>query len=440
MHEDLAEKVAKLPRSPGIYMFMDGKKQIIYVGKAKVLRDRVRSYFGSDVAAGSKTRRLIQSIRDLKYIEVMSEFEALILEAEMIKKHMPRYNINLKDDRSYLYIVVRREEFEVGILPKIFLERRQSLKPDDLYFGPFTQSESARRVLGTIRKVFPFRDCSPSKFGRYRRLKRPCLYGHLGLCSAPCTGAVTSVQYRKDVRKIVAVLSGGQRGFTRRLEASMNKASQIQDFERAKYYRDLLRKFQYLNDSFSAPQSYMDNPYLIEDILNRALDDLLSAIPFLKKIPDRIECFDVSDISGDFGAGAMVVAIKGRLANGEYRRFKIRSVKKPDDYEMMREVLRRRFAREKRRDKRWELPDLLVIDGGRGHVSAAHDVLQELGVCVPVIGLAKRLESVVYKGGKGYIEIKLNRSNEGLKLLQRLRDEAHRFSRRYHHLLRSGSI
>ena len=445
MHSSqLIEKVNTLPKRPGIYMFKNEGGKVIYVGKAIRLQDRVKSYFVIHIDTSSKTAALVRQITDLDFIEVETELEALILEASLIKKHNPKYNVALKDDKSTLHIVIRNEKVKINSkstkLPKIIAARTTEILPGDKAYGPYLHGNVAKYLLRTLRRMFPFRDCSTTKFQKYHSLSSPCFYGHVGLCSAPCTTAISVSDYKKQIQQLKKLLEGESPRLTGSLEREMKRLSKEMKYEEAAQKRDLLSKINYVTRNFRDPEEYMDNPYLVEDLVSQSLDELVANIPALKKLPARIECYDISNLFGKDATGSMVVATDGRVDKSEYRRFRIRFKETPDDFEMIREVLRRRFKREKLENKnvkRWGRPDLLVIDGGKGQVSAAAEVLGELGLNIPVIGLAKRLETIVLPD---FSEVSLAKDNAGLKLLQRLRDEAHRFAKKYHMQLRLRKI
>ena len=432
--QELKIRIQSLPLNPGIYKFLDKKGIVIYVGKAKSLRNRVRSYFQDNLEVGSKTYALVNRISEVDFIEVLSEFEALILEAELIKKLRPKYNISLKDDKSFLYIVIRSEKLLINDrtagVPRILTARKTDLEEKDVVFGPYPDGSTAKYIVKTIRKIIPFRDCSSSKYARYQKLGRPCLYGHLGLCSAPCTANISLEGYREDIKRVKKLLSGKSAQIVNTLKREMEKAAKKEDFEKAANYRDIVQKFDYIRQSFKTAGKYLENPYLVDDIIAKSLDELVKNITIVKSLPSRIECYDISNISGKEAVGSMVVTTDGRINKSEYRRFKIKFKTQPNDFEMMSEVLGRRF------NNNWPKPDLIVLDGGKGQVSAGLDSLREKNINVPVIGLAKRFETIVYKDDGNFIEVNLSKDNEGLKLLQRLRNEAHRFAQKYHHQLR----
>jgi excinuclease ABC subunit C len=435
----LQEKISKVPMVPGVYKYLDSEGKVIYVGKAKNLRNRVKSYFRLNFDKDTKTQALVDNIYDLEYIEVSSELEALILEEKLVKKFQPKYNILLKDDKSFLYIVIRdnlvRISHEEKNFPVVFPARKTDLKKDDLYFGPYPRAEVARFVLRSLRKIIPYRDCSISKFRTYQKLGQGCLYGHLGLCSAPCVGQVHMTHYQKDINKIVKFLDGKFAKIINEVVDEMKEASKKEDFERAAKLRDIVKKFEYLTINTSKIESFVENPLLIEDIISSSLDNLLKYIPILKEYPQRIECYDISNTSGKEATASMTVALDGRLVSSEYRRFKIKLKKTPDDFAMLSEVLERRFKRSLIDDS-WRLPNLIVLDGGKGQLSSGISVAKELGIETAIISIAKREEILYYEKDGEFFEVKLPKQDETLKLIQRLRDEAHRFAKKYHHQLR----
>ena len=350
------------------------------------------------------------------------------------KRYKPKFNISLKDDKSYKYIVIRNERIDGETLPVVTTVRKlKGIRKN--FFGPFPFGGVVNDVLRSIRKVIPFRDCSKSKYLKYKKLKSPCLYGHIGLCSAPCTGFITPKTYRKGILILKRFLSGDSKSFQRSLTKQMIKAAKESRYEEAAKLRDTLKKYEYVTQRFRDASLYIDNPNLSEDIRNEALSEIRINLPIIRDKPSRIECYDISNVSGKNATASMVVATSGRINKSEYRRFRIKLKDQPDDYFMMSEVLNRRFY--PREDvKSWEMPNLILVDGGKGQVTIALNVLKEKNLKIPVVGLAKRNEALVYKKNGVFKELYLDRTNEGLKLLQRLRDEAHRFARVYHHLLR----
>lgn len=439
----LKDKVSDLPMSPGCYIYKDINNHILYVGKAKSLKNRVGSYFSTSIQPGTKTYALVNKIYDFEYILAHSEIEAFVLEAELIKKHKPKYNINLKDDKSYLYIIIRKEKIDDVVIPIVKTARKSDLKKGDISYGPFPDGSTTKYVLKTIRKIFSFRDCSTTKFNSHKKLKRPCLYGDLKLCSAPCVNNDLD-SYNKNIKNIKNFLSGKSKTLINDLNKKMSSASKSQNYEEAAKYRDLIKKFKYITTGFRAAYQYIENPHLLDDIATNSLLELKNNISILTEIPYRIECYDIANLQGKEGVGSMVVATNGHIDKTEYKKFRIKLKNTPDDYFMLREVLTRRLRHEIKDSnlKPWGLPDLLVIDGGKGQVSTIQNVVDELNLKIPVIGLAKRLETIVFKHPvtDEFVEINLKKTNLGLKLLISLRDEAHRFSRRYHHYLRTKKM
>lgn len=432
MPKDFKEFVKTLPQLPGVYIYKDALGEVLYVGKAKNLRSRVGSYFSTKLDSHSKTYALVQRINDVSFISVDNEFDALILEASLIKKYLPKYNIVLKDDKSFLYIVVKK-----AFWPTILTSRKTNLISKDKNFGPFTNSAVAKRMVRILRKIFPYKDCSDNKFTKYAKLGVPCLFGHINLCPAPCVdnSEEAHTQYLHNIKKIEKILSGGSSKVVRDLMGNMKKSSKEKNYEQAVKYRDLLENFNYIRASYREASEYMDNPYLMEDVEKESLEYLKATIPGLTGLPKRIECFDIANISGKQAVGSMVVATDGKIDKDEYKRFKVTLKDTPDDVDMMYDVLHRRFNND------WELPALVVVDGGKPQVGAAVRVLEDMNIssCV-VIGLAKKFETIVYRDGNEFKEISLEKSDPGLKLLIRLRDEAHRFAQSYHHLLRLKSL
>ncbi len=443
MTDSIKQKALELPRVPGCYLFKDAKGVIIYVGKAKNLKNRVGSYFQSGIDPVTKTGALVQRIVNIEYIEAASELEAFILESELIKKYQPKYNIDLKDDKSYLYIVIRNEKLLLKNLPKVLTARKTDLLEGDITFGPYPDGKTTKYIVRAIRRLIPFRDCATTKFSRYVKLKKPCLYGDIGLCAAPCVfnSEKDLSDYKLNINHIKGLLAGETSKVINNIKKQMEEASALEQYEDAAKYRDLLQKFEYIRQHSHSPEEYISNPYLIDDIADQALKELQKQLPHLKKLSAKIECYDIANISGKEAVGSLVCAVSGKIDKRFYRKFQIKLKNKPDDFDMMREVLYRRLNRGIfDTTQKWTLPDLIVVDGGKGQVSAALDIMRELHLSIPVIGLAKKFETIVFFGDEGFVEVFLDKSNSGLKLLISLRDEAHRFAQSYHHLLRKKSV
>jgi len=565
----LHAQLATLPDSPGVYLLRDGRGGLLYVGKAARLKDRVRSYFGAPAGLSPKTRTLVSHVEDLECIVTDSVSEALILENTLIKKHQPRYNVRLKDDKTYPYLKINVNE----PWPQVFITRRLA-RDGARYFGPFTDSGSVRQSMALVKKLFPYRSCTKPITGKD---SRPCLDFHIHRCLGPCIGAATPEEYRSVIDQVILFLEGKQEQVARDLRRRMAQAADALQFERAAYLRDQIRAVervlerqkvisqvkrdedvlayaqegnqccvqvflvrggklfgrehfvlegaqdetpaavmtsfiqQYYADVPNVPPALLlqygvndeadlaawlqerrggrvtlsvpqrgEKRRLVEMVAENArltlqqlharwLADLgktAAALTELQdqldlaQIPLRMECYDISNISGTSAVGSMVVFEEGRPKNAEYRRFRIKGVVGTDDYRMMQEVLRRRFKRAaaeaapavpdgeepaeddgddssgRRTPPKWALPDLVIIDGGRGHLNAVTEVMHELGVHhIPVCSLAKQQEEVFLPHVAE--SVLLPKASQGLYLLQRIRDEAHRFAITYHRQVRS---
>lgn len=406
-------------RKPGVYLFKDKKDRVIYVGKAIDLYHRVASYVNLAHPGSVRQEALVKEIVSVETIVVESELEALILEANLIKKYLPKFNIRLTDDKDYLYIKLTKENF-----PKVITTRKYDLKGSLKYFGPFPSSKTVRETLRALRKVFPW--CS----GKVQNV-RPCFYYHLGLCPGPCVGEITKEEYQKIIKRLVLLLDGKKEKLLADLTKEMEKAAQKEQFEEASRIKKMLDGIAYLTSPNRA-QMYLENPNFLEDQKTLALEQLQKALS-LKEIPHRIEAYDISNMQGRQATGSLVVLTNGEVDKSQYRKFKIKIQDKPNDVAMMREILRRRLNHQE-----WQKPDLLLIDGGRGQVNG---VKLEIGnllasrsekLEIPIYGLAKRMEWLYGENGE---IIKLPKTSPALHLLQKIRDEAHRFALSYHRKL-----
>lgn len=403
---EIADKAASLPSASGVYLMKDSAGIVIYAGKAVDLRKRVRSYFLRRRTV-SKTDFLVEKIADIDYIQTESEAEALLLEASLIKKYQPFYNVSLRDDKTYPYIEVTKEEF-----PRVALVRPREFNKGSVYYGPYTGVALIREALDIIRRIFPFRTCDPFP-------DKECLYYHIGLCGAPCIQKQTRQDYLKTIRRIQLILDGKKDILLRKLTQEMEESSRRRDFERAAGLRDQLRAIGAL---YSGTKDV--NFFKEAEQLKRAFN--------LPDLPKRIETFDISHTMGRQSVGSMVSFFNGRPDKNHYRRFRIKTVDGIDDVRMIAEVVRRRYSRLKAEQRL--LPDLILIDGGKGQLSAACRELKSLDLDIPVVSLAKREEEVFLPGKRN--PVVLPKNSLGLKLLQRCRDEAHRFAVSYHRILR----
>lgn len=403
---------------------------MLYVGKAKNLKARVSSYFSSGHLLEEKTRALVSQVEKIRITVVGSELEALLLEAFYIQKYLPKYNIRLTDNKSYPYVRITMKD----AFPRVLLARHAD-DNSSMYFGPYPNPRELRLVLKTIRRIFPYQSV-------LNHPKRVCLYHHLGLC--PCPPMFASEQdkreYRKNIRGIIAIFQGKSRAVMRSLQKRRDELSREERFEEASVWQKKINALSLITEPHRQPFEYDVNPNLREDIRKREITDLQAALEtqienvnFLK----RLECYDISNISGTLATGSMVVFTDGEKDSSQYRKFKIKKDGQPNDFAMMREMLGRRL-----KHTEWPLPDLFIIDGGKGQVSSAHEVISEMGVDRPIIGLAKREETIVVPHVETdkkltFSEISLSKHAGALQVVMRIRDEAHRFAITYHRHLRS---
>jgi excinuclease ABC subunit C len=551
------ERLSAVPLEPGVYIMRGGKEQVLYVGKSSSLRNRLRSYFSSPASHAGKTADLVRAIRDFEYIVTESEQEALLLENSLIKKHQPRFNVRLKDDKTYPYIKVDlSDEF-----PRVYVTRRTA-NDGARYFGPFASAGSVRKTLDLLNRLFPYRTCTKAITGTDNR---PCLEYHIKRCVAPCTGYASQSEYRDVIEQVLLFLDGNTREVVREIKMAMGEASDSLEFERAAALRDRLRAIERVYEgqkvvgmgrenldaialatahdeawvetffirhgnligrdhfimqgtrdsseaeiigqfvqqfydsasyiprtilvpepiedaqvletwlqqrrdgpvSFATPQRG-DKKRLVEMVSKNAAEGLeqlkiktlsnetlmqqamseLEEQLNLPRTPRRIECYDISHIQGTNVVASMSVFVDGKPANSDYRRFRMKQTQNNDDFASMKEVLTRRFKRlatanearengdEPDAKSFGETPDLVLIDGGKGQLSAVQETMFQLGVIdVPLASLAKREEEIFLPDSPE--PVVLPRNSQALFLVQRARDEAHRFAVTYHRSLRS---
>lgn len=425
----------KIPETPGVYLFKDKKGEVLYVGKAKNLKNRLDSYFVENLLP--KTTQMVLSAKSVSWIKVINEFEAFLLEANLVKKYQPKYNIELKDDKSPLYIGITKDTY-----PRVITLRKPEITSHKLkiknYYGPYLSSTSARTVLRRTRKIFPFSTHLPTS--------RICIYKQIGLCD-PCPSEIQTeanpqkqkelrTKYSKNIRGIKNILNGKTKPIEKQFMQEIQNLAKKEDYEQADKLKKHLQSFKdLLLEKDANIENYLENPNLAEDIKQQELASLKSFIsPYFPNLThlNRIECFDIAHLAGTFPTASMVAFTKGEPNKRYYRHFKIYQNKKRSDTDSMREVITRRI----KHLKDWGKPDLIVIDGGKPQLTAVHDLLEEKNI--PFIGLAKRFETIVLKTQKGFREIRA--TGPTLNILQRMRDEAHRFARRLHKKLISNSI
>jgi len=399
-------KNGSLPPNPGVY-FMYGKGgKLLYVGKATSLRTRVSSYFVRPQDA--RIAKMVTLIRSIDYEETPTAVEALMLEAKLIKKRQPPYNVMEKDDKSFVHLAFTREAFPQPILIRGYELARTPKRRFMKVYGPFSSAASVRAALDTLRRSFPWTTCKPGR-------PRPCFYRHLRLCPGVCTGDVSSQDYKKIIRSLCRFFEGGRTAVAREMREDMKKASKAERFEEAAALRNRLYALDHVRDI---------------SVIKR--DD--AGLEEFIDIFGRIEGYDISNISGQNAVGSMVVFEDGEPRKSEYRIFGIKEVEGPNDVAMMTEVLRRRFARSQGTpEHQWKMPDLVLVDGGVGQLNAAKKVFVEFGLKIPLIGIAKgfdrKQDELVYDKS----DYELSRLVHAFKpLLQRLRDEAHRFAISWH--------
>lgn len=378
----MKEVKKNIPQSPGVYLFKDKKGKEIYVGRAGNLKRRVKSYFKNPVP---KIKKMVEEAFSVDFIETETVIEALILEAKLIKKLQPFYNIKDKDDRSFLYVAFSNDYF-----PRVLLLREKESKKFKEVFGPFTSSSSIYRALRIIRKIFPYSI-------HEKELKKPCFDYQIGLCPGTCINAISRKDYLKNIRNIREFFKGNKRKIIRELKKEMEHYSKSLQFEKAEQAKRKMNALLHIRDTA-----------------------LISAEPaFEEKKKERWEGYDISNISGDYAVGSMTVFIDGRPEKKEYRIFKIRTVKKINDTAMLREVIERRFK------NNWAFPDLILVDGGKAQKNAVEKSLATLNINIPVVGIAKGKE-------RKKNEFIGNFPEDKAKALIFLRDEAHRFALKHH--------
>ncbi len=399
MNTKVRIKNGTLPDVPGVYIMKDDSGRILYVGKAANLKRRVSSYF--ERPHDSRIQKLVSEIGEIDYEETDTAIEALIKEAELIKKLVPPYNIKEKDDKSFLSVVITRERF-----PRVILARSKDIPEHSARFGPFTSATSIREALRIMRRIFPWSDHVSESTGKS---KRCCFNYQIGLCPGTCCGMADLKEYRNNIKNLTLFFEGKKKRIVQSLSREMSSASKQLDFERAEKVRRQIFSLQHIQDVALVKDDSFD--------LERGAKE---------KMPVRIEGYDISNISGDSAVGSMVVFENNKPNKNEYRKFKIRTVAGPDDTGMLREVLQRRF-----RHPEWRRPDIILVDGGAPQVGAVRGVLKELSLRIPVIGIAKGPER------KRNDIIGLIPPSIDKVTLIRVRDEAHRFAVSYHKRVRS---
>jgi excinuclease ABC subunit C len=425
------EKVKQFPTTPGVYLMKDGQGRVLYVGKAKNLRSRASHYFTKAAAEDLRTCDLVKLIEDIDFLPAESEVDALLLEARLVKDIQPRFNVELKDDKSFPYLQIRiREDF-----PRVEFTRSPRRRGVKLY-GPFTSAKTLRNAIQVLQRVFKFRTCALDIVDQDPRWRwfRPCLLHSIRQCTAPCNFRVTKEEYRKQIRSLRLILEGKKARLLREMEKEMQEASAALFFEKAARIRDDIAALQKLGQRGDVIRDVQPEVFPIDP--KKGLVGLRKVLG-LEKTPRTIEGVDVAHLGGQETVSSLVYFIDGLPFKPGYRRYRIRTVEGVDDFASIREVVTRRFRRMSRNEETF--PDILLIDGGKGQLNAALEAFQFLGIEPPVlISLAKR-EEEIYRPGESE-PLRLSRHSAALRLLQYVRDEAHRFAQHYHHILRRKKL
>ena len=409
--EFIKNRILTLPTRAGVYLFLNRESHILYIGKARSIRKRVRGHFRF-FGEMSKAGKMLSEVNRIDFIETPSEAEALLLEASLVKEKMPKYNQELKDDKSYPFLKITAEEYA-----RLLIVRKR--KPDgSKYFGPYTSVALLRQAVTMLRREFPLRTCK-------KLPKKVCLMYHLKLCGGPCEGQQSKADYLATVKELEAFLEGHRSALVTSLSRRMKEHAGKKEYEEAKVFYEQIRALSVI----PAGRAEKHDPLDVLALMKEAL-----ALP---RAPKRIEGFDISNIFGKEAVGSMVVFLDGRPARREYRKFKIKTVRAIDDTRMMKEVITRRYSGSL--SQTTPLPDLILIDGGKGHLSAAKEALDAMDLSEPVVmSIAKQHEHLFLpkRGGP----VILPQSSPVLHLLRHLRDEAHRFAIQYHRKLHKKAI
>jgi len=421
--QSLDQKIKQIPDAPGVYRFCDALGKVLYVGKAKSLKKRVKSYFSHKKGLSVKVRKLTEKIKDIQIDVTASEEEALFLEDELIKNYQPPFNILLRDDKTYPYVYISTHE----MFPRVLFSYR-AMKGEGKYFGPFPSSGIVKNLLAHVRKKYPYRDC-PREVG-HKSYPESCIYDQMGLCGAPCIKKESFDHYKETIRKICEFLEGKQKSMIRDMYKMMLDVSQKQDFEKAaKIKKQWIMAKKLLTISLAKSDAWSRG-------ITRGLIELKEKLKMTSRIVS-MEAYDISNISGELSVGVSVMFRNGKPYKRAYKKFRIKTVKGPNDFAMMEEILYRRFKQILKNKE--SIPDLILIDGGKGQLTSAIKALDQLGIMgYTIAALAKREELVFVPNQKA--PIILGRNSYARKILQALRDESHRFSLAYHRSLRSKNL
>ena len=438
---ELREKIAHLPKTPGVYLMKDGEGRVLYVGKAGDLRSRVSSYFQDSAdllnARGPEIAHMASLVQDVDFLDCETEVDALLSENRLIKDIQPRFNERLKDDKTFPYLeITTGDDF-----PGVYVTRKPRLKGRRL-FGPFTNVTGLRDAVNALQKVFKFRTCELEirADDEKRRFFRPCLLYAIKQCTAPCGNRISKEAYAADIKRLVKLLKSKRSVLLRQMKKEMERAAERKQYEDAAVLRDRIKAIESLSLSGSPGQDVQPEVFYIDPTVGlEKLQRLLS----LPEPPRIVEGIDIATLQGEASVGSLVCFIDGKPFKNGYRRFKIKTVEGVDDYAMIREVIARRYKYAAIAEELY--PDVILIDGGLGQLHAALEAFEHMRAAIEadgieaakpamVVSLAKR-EELIYIQARSK-PLKLARNNEALRLLQQIRDEAHRFGQHYHHILR----
>lgn len=429
--EALLNKIRHLPKTPGVYLFKDGQGRVLYVGKAKDLRSRVSSYFqnSTDLLAtrGPEIAHMASLAVDLDFLDCETEVDALLQENRLIKDIQPPYNERLRDDKTFPYLeITTSDDF-----PGVYVTRKPRLKGSKL-FGPFTNAAGVRDAVNALQKVFKFRTCELEIVDgdERRRYFRPCLLHSISRCTAPCADRIAKEEYRKDIERLKKFLASKRSVVLRQLNREMEQAARHREYEIAARLRDEIKALEALSLSGDPNADVQPEVFYIDPAEGLAK---LGEILDLDRAPRSIEGIDIANLHGGESCGSLVCFIDGKPFKNGYKRFRIKTVEGVDDYAMIREVVLRRYRHAAEGEELY--PDVILIDGGLGQLHAALSAFDEMNIAPPmVISLAKREEEIYIQARSK--PVRLARNHPALRLLQQVRDEAHRFAQHYHHLLR----
>jgi excinuclease ABC subunit C len=429
------EKIRSFPKTPGVYLMKDDRGRIIYVGKAVSLRSRVSQYFQPSAQLGPKKEQMVAEVADIEFLPAESEVDALLQEARLIKDIHPKYNARLTDDKTFPYLEITiREQF-----PGVYFTRTPAARGTKLY-GPFTSAAGLRMAIGELQKIFRFRTCALQvrEEDPNRRYYRPCILYAIRRCTAPCAGHIDRAAYRKDIGRLMRFLEGSRTQVVRDLTREMKGLARNLRFEEAAGVRDQLRAIEALGARGRIEENLQPEVFAPTFDPAEGMKALTALVESAAPVRS-IEGVDIANLGPREAVGAIVTFVDGRPFKPGYRRFRIQTVEGQDDFAMVREVVFRRFRR--LTDELSVLPDLVLVDGGLGQLHAAAAGIDAAGALRPhLASLAKREEEVYLLGKAEGRPLRLPRTHPGLKILQAVRDEAHRFAQHYHHLLRRKAL